>query len=285
MTDAESFYLILASFYFLECLKLRSPRTAALANSSGKANSWTPRSELVRFMGIKKWVYIAPLLPWPGLMIVVANERARNGSSKTVESPLRIKRLTDRYRKATLGLRVLSLCIFCYYFALLPYLYFLQRGTPSFFISVGIGYLLMFAAALLLFRVRARLLPRSKMSSIPQLLYTAFLPWHAMRCADDIFLEYCRHWSWPAILASQVESPQSRSQLQRLWREAQFSKRPIYSTDTLQSIFDSVKLKAKLDIHDPQDSERYCPCCLVSYQSSAHFCADCRNIQLVKHPQ
>ena len=168
MTDAESFYLILASFYFLECLKLCPPRTVALANSTGKANSWTPRSELVRFMGINKWVYIAPLLPWPGLIIVVAKEFTQNGSSKTIGSPLRIKRLTDRYRKATLGLRVLSACIFCYYFALLPYLYFLQRGTPSFFISVGIGYLLMLAAALLLFRVRARLLLRSERSSIPQ---------------------------------------------------------------------------------------------------------------------
>lgn len=283
MTDAESFYLVLALFYFIECLKLRPPGTTALANAFGQGNSWSPRSELVRLMGIGKWVFLAPILPWPGLMIVSAIEPRGKGASKKISSPLRIKRLSYIFKKHAFGLRILSAAIFCFFFLLLPHLYFLQRGTPIFIVSIGVGYLLMLAAAWLQFRIRRRLFPDSKTLWITQSLYTALLPWHAMRCSDEIFMEYTRHWSWPAILAAHIDSPQSRSQLLRLWREAQWNRRANYSIDELKPIFDKVNLNTETFEFsaNERDAPKYCPSCLTSYQSSAIHCADCHEIELL----
>lgn len=282
MTDAESFYLILALFYFIECFKFRSPGTVSLANALGSKNSWTPRSELVRLMGIKKWMYLAPLLPWPGLVIIVSNQARPNVSSNISLSPLRIKRLVERYRLHTRALRILSSGIFVYYFILLPNLYFHQRGTTAFFASIGFGYALMFVAAYWMRRSRRYLLPELRNGEIPQLLYTSLLPWHAMRCADELFYEYSRKWNWPSVLASQIDSARSKAQLLRIWREAQYSPDALHSIEQLKPVLDYVKMETELKF-DSEENCKFCPCCLSSYELNVLHCPDCQNIELLSH--
>ena len=176
--------------------------------------------------------------------MIVTNDRKSN----TNESVLRIVRQFRVFKKRTLALRVLSFATFCFFFLLLPYLYFLQRGTPSFFISIAFGYILMFTAALLQFQIRRRLLPKNKTGLITHTLYTALLPWHAMRCADQLSMDYSRHWRWPAILACFAESPGARKSLLRLWRESLCSAGSIYSKDLLKPILEKIGLNT--DISD-----------------------------------
>ncbi len=277
MTDAESFYLILALFYVIECLKFLPPNTVAMVNPIGRFKFWAPRSELVQFMGIGKWLFLAPLLPWPGLMIVTSNKK-----SNTSSSVLRITRKLNILKKRTLSLRILSISIFAFFFLVLPCLYFLQRGTPAFILSIAIGYLMMFAAAFLQYRIRRKLLPKDKNSWVTHTLYTALLPWHASRCADQLFIDYTRHWSWPAVLAAHADSARAHKSLQRLWRESRWGKEPIYSSEKLKLIFEEVGLGIQPSININRDcgATKHCPCCLACYRSNYVDCPDCGGIKL-----
>ena len=282
MTDAESFYLILTLFYLVECLKLLPPGTKAIANPIGRGKSWTPRSELVRFMGIGKWLFLAPLVPWPGIMIVTSNRKPN-----TNESALRVARRFSVLRKRTHVLRVLSFSIFTFFFLVLPYLYFLQRGTVAFLISISIGYFMMFTAAFLQFRIRRKILLNEKSGWITHTLYTALLPWHAMRCADQLFFDYTRHWSWPAVLAAHADSPSARKHLLRLWRNSRWGKKPRYSIEVLKSILEEagVDANSSINFNHSCGTAKQCPCCLASYQPNYDHCPDCGDIELLNHHQ
>ena len=279
MTDAESFYLVLAGFYLFECLKLQPVDTSAVATPFAGPKHWKPRIELTRFMGIRKWSFLGPLLPWPGGLFAVSRTR----SPKKSPSPLAIRRRLRIYRGRTVPLRALSLFIFLYFFAAIPVLYFYLKGEIAFLAAIAFGYFLMILAAIMLLRAYRILLPRSKESRIPHFIYTLFLPWHSMRCVDELALAYSRTWSYPSLLAALCDSPACKQALARLYRESKFMPRPLYSTGDLEPLLPFATIDTQEALLSPpvENDDRYCPVCHTSYQAEVEECVDCRGVTLL----
>lgn len=283
MTDAESFYLILAIFYLIECVKFRPPNTRAIENAWGAKKGWRPKSEFSRLLGIKKWLFLYPFLPWPGKVLIL-HSSPDQPIQKTPYSTSRTRKLLFLLEKSTLTLRHFSLLIFAYFFIGIPLLYRLQRGEPEFLFSIAIGYLLMGASAFLYFRIHKRWLLQDRGNRIINTFYTALLPWHSMRCVDDILSGVTKSWDHPTLLASLKDSPRCLAFLMKLWREAHYIANPHHSLEHLKS----VTYHAGIDTDDwlvphTLSGSKYCPCCFAPYESTAKTCNDCPEVALVEN--
>jgi|GEM_PF-2375542 len=283
MTDAESFYLILAIFYLIECVKFRPPNSRAIENAWGAKKGWRPKSEFSRLLGIKKWLFLSPFLPWPGKVLIL-HSSPEPPPQKVPQSTSRTRKLLFLLEKSTQTLRHISLLIFAYFFIGVPFLYRLQRGEPEFLFSIAIGYLLMGASAFLYFRIHKRWLLQDRGNRIINTIYTALLPWHSMRCVDDIVSGVTKSWDYPTLLASLKESPSCHALLMKLWRGAHYIATPPYSIERLQS----VTCHAGIDTGDwlvPRNlsGSKYCPCCFAPYESTAETCNDCPEVALVEN--
>ncbi len=279
MTDAESFYLVLAGFYLFECLKLQPTQRNAFSTLGTGKGHWAPKRELSRFLGIRKWAFLAPLLPWPGAMFIVPRRQPNPRSP----SPLRTRRLIRIYFARASRLRILSMGIFLYYFAALPYLYFHLKGEALFLGAVAFGYALMIWAALLLFRAYRALKCGKSEGLAPQLIYTCFLPWHAMRCADELAFAYSRAWNVPSVLGALSDSPKCRNSLERLYRDSLFRPSALYTSEALTPALEFSKIDPARAVAAPSGigRARYCPCCQATYEPGIERCSDCRDVPLI----
>lgn len=283
MTDAESFYLVLAVFYLIECVKFQPPGARAIENAWGLKHSWKPKNEFSRLLGIRKWLFLSPILPWPGRILILD----QNSDSKIRSKPIsasRMNQLLHLLEKSTKALRCLSALVFVYFFLVIPYLYHLQRGEPEFIISIAVGYVLIGTTTVMFFMLHRRWLPFAKGSRIVNTIYTAFLPWHSMRCVDDLVMGLVKDWNYPTLLAAKKHSSRCLDLLKQHWREAYFLKTPPYSLTQLEAAIRD----AKIDTSDwlkpiGISGDKWCPCCLAPYESSARFCTDCADVGLVEN--
>jgi len=283
MTDAESFYLVLAVFYVIECVKFQPPGARAIENAWGLKHSWKPKDEFSRLLGIKKWLILSPILPWPGKIFIVG----QGPEPKTRHKPItayHVNQLLNLLEKSTRILRGVSTLVFLYFFLVIPYMYHLQKGEPEFFVSIAIGYALIWITAALFFSLHRRWLPQERGSRIVNTIYTALLPWHSMRCVDDIIMGKVKAWDYPTLLAAKKESPRCLDLLKESWRKAHFLKSHPYSLTKLEA----TTRNAKIDTSDwltpiGISGAKVCPCCFAPYESTARYCNDCAEVELIEN--
>lgn len=282
MSDEQSFILVLIAFYLLECIKYAPPPATAFLSRWGNLSKWSPRNAFLHAHGIKKQLFIAPFLPWPNTCIVVTGNTEADHRKKRVRTLAGIRRWTCFLQRATRLLRFASCLTLLNFFLILPVLYSYYGDVFLVLYHLGFAYLFLFVASVHFFAVHKRLFPHLGTERFKSTLYLAFLPWHGMRAHDEIFLAASSSWSSLATYAAFADSPQSRSHLQRLWRQAHFLPKPPYSIDTLQSVFDTAKIDASQWLNFPKNfhAPQICPCCHSGYESTAHTCPECEHIPL-----
>ncbi len=287
MSDGHSFYLVFAIFYLLECLKFAPPASIAMTSHRGGARTWRPHAPFLVAWGIRKLVFIGPLLPWPSLIYAVSGWTEREHLAKPVRTVSAVRRRLRFLEKATLPLRLLSLLTLLNFFAVLPFVYQQSDDEVLILAFIGAAYLALPASAIHFFLLHRRLLPGRQGDRLKSTLYTAFLPWHAMRCADELFLRCAEQWSPLAALAANANSPAATERLKLIWRRAHFSPSPPYSAKLLQSVFAQAAIDTSSWLLPPAASQhpKYCPCCHCEYKAFASHCADCRDQALRPIPK
>lgn len=286
MTEGESFYFILAAFYLLECLKLAPPDGLAFVSRFGGARAWRPRPPFTMAWGLRKAAFWAPILPWPSLIVIVAGKNENEHARKRIRTVSGIRRRARFLARATARLRALSVVSFIVFMIALPFFYGYIGDPRLIFAAVGFGYLTLATTAVHFYALHRRILPDHKSERFKSTIYTALLPWHAMRCADELFIGSAREWSALATLAANAQDRAALDTLKRLWRAARWHPRPPFAIETMDRILAQARLDpAKwLDAPTDGDSPQYCPICYGGYESSATHCADCRGIALQKSP-
>lgn len=282
MTDGQSFYVLFAVFYLIECIKFMPLDSTALASRFGGV-SWTPRSPLVNAWGFRKAVFLADLPPWPGrLYVITGYDKPRVQSKKKFRTVSSIKRHHNFLSRAARNLHRLSLLNLANFFLLLPLVYVRTYDERAILITLGYGYLALLGTALHYRAVHKRLYPAHKAERLKSTLYTALLPWHSMRCADEIYLLGSAQWNLLAALAAGAKNKASLHQLQRLWREAHFSPKAKFSADELKPHLKSTVLDPGNWLRAPDDLEspQYCPCCHNAYENGPTHCSDCEAVAL-----
>ncbi len=283
MTDAESFYLVLVVFYLIECVKFQPPGARAIENAWGLKYRWKPKIEFSRLLGIRKWLFLSPILPWPGKILIIGQDPELKSPRKPITA-YQVNQLLHLLEKSTQMLRRVSTLVFVYFFLVIPYLYHLQRGEPEFFLSIAIGYALIWITAALFFTLHRRWLPLEKGSRIVNTIYTALLPWHSMRCVDDIVMSKVRNWDYPTLLAAKKDSPRCLDLLKEFWRKAHYLKAHPYSLAQLVATTRDAKIDTSSWLTPIGISgDKVCPCCFAPYESSARFCNDCAEVELVEN--
>lgn len=286
MSDGQSFYLVFALFYLLECIKFAPPAAMAMTSLLGGSRTWRPRAPFLVAWGIRKSVFIGPLLPWPSLIYAVYGWSERASRTKRVKTVSGVRRRIRFLEKATLPLRLLSLLTLVNFFVILPLVY--QQSDDEIFIlaCIGAAYLILPASAVHFFLLHRRILPSRQADRLKSTFYTAFLPWHAMRCADEIFMLSAEQWCPLAALAANADNPAATKRLKRLWRSAHFRPAYAYSIELLRSIFSQAAIDTTDWLTPPAASQnpKYCPCCHCEYEAFASHCADCQGQELKALP-
>ena len=281
MTDAQSFYLLLLIFYLIECLAAAPSGSQAFVCKGTKAKRWRPRRVAFPVNGFRKDIFLAPLLPWPGLLAMPERLEA----VATIR-PLALRHLRKRIQlltRSTAALRSTSLLIFLHFFLLLPVCYYFYSRTPAVLIALVYGYLLCLWAAARFYALHKRFFPRLSNERFKHTMYTAFLPWHAMRTSDVIVTRLSRSWNPHLLLATDATALSNKRQLRRTWNEAVYRQDSRPGKEELMMLFK----QAGLDLDDftapPEVSsdEVYCPICETIYLASTSHCANCSEVPLV----
>ena len=275
MSDAQSFYLLLAGFYLYECLEFAPNGAWAFVGRGG--SKWRWRNPAFHLSGAHKDVFCAPLIPWPGLLTVFPKP------ATAPPSPRELRHLRKKSRnlgKATQGLRLCSLFVFLHYFALLPVAYHFFIGTPWMIAVIVQGELLAFITAFHFHRWHKRFFPEEKWERRLETLYNAFLPWHSMRASDLIVKKQSAHWHPLACLVSHPHATPNLKKLSRLWRQARFDRNEDQLLPALEYAgIDPTPwdLPPNLD----HDRQKFCPLCRTIYEAEAQICVDCKDVPLI----
>jgi hypothetical protein len=276
MTDAQSFYLLLAAFYLYECLIFAPNGAWAFVGRGGV--KWRRRAPLFQLSGLHKEAFCSPVIPFPGFQLVfpvVPDSLPKAGGLR------RFKKQCVLLGKITIHLRICSLVVFLHYFLLLPLVYRHIVGSPAMIAIIIQGELLAFYTAFSFNRLHKRLFPEDKWERFLETLYTAFLPWHAMRSSDLIIKKRSADWHPLAALASHPDSPANQKQLARIWREARLAG----DTAALEGFLNEAGIDPTPWDQPPElenPSQKYCPVCLDLYEEEAETCADCKGVALLR---
>ncbi len=283
MSDGQTFYVVLALFYYLECLKFAPPDSLAMISPLGGTRKWRPKQRLMVAWGLGKSVFIGPLLPWPSLIFVVSGSNAKSANEKRVQTVSGVRREVAFLKRSTASLRGLSLVHFLIFFAALPLLYWHYGDHLIVLATVGLAYLLLFATAIHFSKLHKRILPEQSVERLKATLYTAFLPWHAMRCADEIITGRSLSWNPLAVLAANADNGKTLAILQKLWRESRHLSNPRYPTEAIEALLRIEKLDTTDWITPPKqlESPQYCPCCHTGYENQATHCVECPGVELL----
>lgn len=275
MTDAQTFYLLLAAFYLYECLSFAPSGSQAFVGKGGRIWQW--REPAFHLSGAHKDVFCAPLIPWPRLLLVFSPKQDPPSS----HSPLALRHLRKRsvcLAEITTPLRRLSLLIFLHYFFVLPFLYTYHSETIFVPIAILLGELYAFIGACRFYRLHKRLFPEDKGERRLETFYNAFFPWHTMRAADLIVRKKTANWHPLLCLANDPHSTRNMRQLSRRWREA------THTGDTAE--LTEILKQADIDPshwNEPpalEAKQQFCPLCHTVYEAGPESCADCQNVPL-----
>lgn len=275
MSDAQSFYLLLAAFYLYECLTF-APRGAWGFVGRG-GTKWRWRVPFFHLSGLHKEAFCAPILPYPGFQVVFPAPPNSLPEPKTLT---RFRRESLRISKATRHLRFCSLLVFLHYFLFLPVAYHHWVGTPMMIAVIIQGELLAFYTAFAFHRLHKRLHPDDKWERRLETLYHAFLPWHAMRASDLIIKKGSATWHPLAALVSDPGSPSNQKQLALMWRRARHEGQ----SRSLQTFLEKAGIDPTPWSFPPpldEPNKKYCPVCLAVYEEKSMTCADCTGVALI----
>ncbi|EDY83902.1 hypothetical protein VDG1235_3529 [Verrucomicrobiia bacterium DG1235] len=284
MTDGQSFYLVLTLFYLLECVKFAPPKSLGLVSRIGRFGACAPRPQLMMAWGIKKSVFVAPFLPWPAIMYIISGYTDADHSSKRLKTASAIRHHHRFLKRATNKLRSLAILNLLNFFLVLPIVYTRTYDEFAILYCLAYSYAVLLLTAIHFHALHKRLFPTHKADRLKATLYTALLPWHAPRAADEIYLKASSQWSPLAALAANTHHPATLDLLQRHWRKAHFQPQPNYTATTLSAVLARAQIDPGTWLQAPSDldSPKYCPCCHNGYEAIATHCADCQGIPLKK---
>jgi len=278
MTDAQTFYLLLAAFYLYECLSFAPSGSQAFAGKGGRIWRW--RTPAFRLSGTHKDVFCTPLIPWPGLLAVFP-------ATTTATAPisaLSLRHLQKRsllLGKLTAPLRELGLLLFLHYFLVFPIVYFYYLETIWVIVTILMGESLALITACRFYRIHKRLFPEAKGERRLETFFNAFFPWHSMRASDLIVRKMTATWNPLVLLASHAHHPKNTRHLARLWREATHQN----DTTKLAPLLELAKIDPTSWNHAPalDRDQKFCPICRTIYEPGPIICADCQGVSLQGH--
>lgn len=277
MSDAQTFYFLLAAFYLFECLSFAPAGARAFVSRGRRASRWHKRGYAFRFSGADKDVFCAPLIPWPGMLAVFPKPEP------IIEkySPQALRHLRKRsisLERLTRTLRRFSLVIFLHYFVILPYFYVYHLGGVWVLILIVLGEFLAFVTAFQFYFIHRRLFPDAKGERRLGTFYNAFFPWHAMRASDLIVRRVSKNWDPLLLLASAPHARNNLGDLCHLWRKGRYEG----ETRELELLLNEAEIKTTgWTIPPRRDAgQSYCPLCHTVYEAGPDECADCRGVRL-----
>lgn len=278
MSEGQTFYLLIALFYLSGCIKSAAP--GGIAITKNLFRGWSIRQPLATLAGVGKSLYLAPLVPWPGAIVLSASTSGQS-SIITRASAWRLLRLTH---SATLHLRFISLLIFALFFGIIPYVYYLEGDSFRIRLIIGYTFFLILYASTCFFFIHRRFAREKKGERLKHLFFNIITPWHTMRSADDILLQGKLQNIHPLTLASLCKDLERKAFLGQALRNAMYRKDPQFSQEEVQSILSSSGI-AQSELTTPpaqesDDSTQYCPCCLASFSKEAKCCEECDNVPL-----
>ncbi len=281
MTDAQSFYLLLAIFYFIECLASAPSGSQAFVSKGAGAKRWRIRRVAFPVHGFRKDIFLTPIFPWPGMLVMPKFQAISEPLA-----PMALRHLGKRIQlltNSTAPLRSTGLLIFLHFFLLLPVCYYFYARTPVVLFALVYGYLLCVLAAARFYALHQRYFPTLKEERFKNTIYTAFLPWHAMRAADVIALRLSAGWNPHVLMATDPSALSNKRQLRRAWNEAALHPEVRPGRDELASLFDQAGLDLEAFTAPPELShdEAYCPLCETIYVEGTSQCANCPEVALV----
>ncbi|NWK54647.1 hypothetical protein HW115_03430 [Verrucomicrobiaceae bacterium N1E253] len=281
MSDGQSFYLLLLLLYLSSCIKVSARGCQGVVKTAW--GSWRLRPSVASLGGIRKDLFIAPLLPWPPVLILAKGtaevQLQRRGSQASL---LRLTRLIVR---ASADLRLMSLGVFLTFFVLVPYRYHLEGGSPRVMYTLAVGFILMFAAWLRYSSLHRRLWPKQKAERFKHLFLSMTMPWHAMRLADELLLVSPISGLHPLAAVSLVEGAKGRCVLGKALRESIYLDHASYKEDDLRRLYGLLGVDAESLLMPPDresGGEHYCPCCHEVYSQAVDVCSDCKETSLLR---
>lgn len=282
MTDGQSFYLVLTLFYLIECVTFAPLGSLALVSRTGGFGHCSPRSALMMAWGMKKSVFIAPLLPWPGTLYFVSNQNEKRPGNWKISTVSGIRRHQSLIRNASKTLRLLAVLNFLNFFAVLPLLYVRTYDEATILWGLAYSYAVLFATAAHYHALHKRLLPSFAADRLKTTLYTALLPWHAPRCYDELCQKSSLRWDPIAAWIANAQNKATLAKLQQYWRDAHFLKQPTYPARALEDALKQSELNYSNWLDAPKNPEGslYCPCCHAGFEKPAEQCSDCDGVAL-----
>ncbi len=282
MSDGQTFYLLLAAFYLLECSKWLG-ENQLLWQGRWVRKHWALRAkrQLVELHGISKKIFATSLAPGVSFPIVCVA-----GSYDQSQPRARTMRCSvSRFLRVARPLRWMSTLLFLLCFVGYPALIILQKNEWLVIYAIANGYLLQLFIAIEYRRLQKFLKLPAGMGKawLIEFFYNAFFPWHAMRAADRLAVSMTSRWHELPLLLAMRHMPACTSQLKHYWRQAHYAKNPIYQLAEMKAVLgcEKIDVSSWLDVElDGDAGPRYCPCCLTSYGEATETCADCDGVEL-----
>ncbi|MDQ8187144.1 hypothetical protein [Pelagicoccus sp. SDUM812002] len=284
MTDGQSFYFVLSLFYLIECIKFAPLGSEALVSRTGKFGTCSLRQPFTTAWGLKKSVFLAPLLPWPASMYFLTGDNDVTCRSSRILLVSSIRHHQAFLQKATQPLRALAILNLLNFFVFLPIVYVRTYDERTILWTLAYCYATLLAAALHYRRLHKRLLPREGADRLKTTLYTSLLPWHAPRAVDEILLKSSLRWSPIATLAANVQNKAILRRLQYHWRAVHYHPAPRFNKSAIADALAQADISPADWLEPPTqlDSPQYCPCCHSGYETQATHCSDCDGVALRK---
>lgn len=281
MTDAEYFYLLLALFYLIECLSIAPSGSRAFVSRDIHGHRWKPSRTGIPINGLRKVLFLCPILPWPRMLIRPKTEHSPLSTHSLRHLRKKVKLLND----TTHDMRIFGLFLFIHFFIFLPVVNFFYAGTVLIVITVIYGYFVCAFVALRFFAIHRRYFPKLKGERFKNTLYCLFLPWHAMRAADIIIIRRSATWHPLAILGNDPTYPPNKKILRRAWNEASYYPKAKTTHEELTHLFNQNGQDITTFMAPPKvpDDEAYCPVCETTYLASTTHCATCKGIRLKRN--
>ena len=291
MTDGQEFYIILALFYGFSCFKLALPRSVGVSKLFFRG--WSLRSPLMFLGGINKILFLAPVLPWPSVMVVAEYPPALDQGESQVDrithsSRIRLIRLVD---KASVDLRLFSFYLWILFFGMVPYFYSTEGASVRTLTAILLCFVLTVIIGLRFFFIHRRFEPLCKAERYKHFLLALLMPWHAMRLSDELFNSQRLRHIHPIALASMSKNPKGRAWIGKKVREARFLKNPQYPESEVLCVCHGVGINPEryfdLPTKNDDDASLFCPCCHATYASSVDIreCVDCDGVLLHEFPK
>ncbi len=282
MTDGQSFFFVLTLFYLIECFKFAPPGSEALVSRVGKWGNCSLRQPFIFAWGLKKAVFLAPLFPWPASMYFVPGYDPNQARASRITLPSSIGHHHRFLQKALRPIRILAILNLLNFFLILPLVYVRTYDVRMIILTLALCYATLLATAIYYRRLHKRILPSYDADRFKTTIYTALLPWHAPRCADEILLKSSLRWSPLAALAANAKTPAILEKLKYHWRAAHYHPRPRCDRASIAETLRFSRIDPNSWLDKPADllSPQYCPCCHNGYEKEATRCTDCDGVEL-----